>query len=349
MSDTDNMSFADGRVHGTCAAASVDPLTLHVISVARGNCGDPALFGEHVMAIVYASSLRNHPGWGTNALVMRIATVDRAARAGYRLGPIIVTYPDGSDSRAETIQGDGSLWVYASTTGPRSKLGELLRISETTGRVVERWMMPPIARALLATDANGLWLAPSNDAGFPTDASSSQKVAVESLYRVAPGMRSPERVFDVGQDGARWIVASDHSVWLDVGRPLGTRALWRFAGATATPTIRAAATLGPIRQCGDLGAGYVTVLGGSNGIYCVGNPRPDRQGVYWLGSAGGRSAVLASVPTSSKYEFMDNAVTYQGAYYFIDPPTPVFDILYGGAASQIVGDKPAILYRVAPR
>ena len=150
------MSFADGRVHGTCAAASVDPLTLHVISVARGNCGDPALFGEHVMAIVYASSLRNHPGWGTNALVMRIATVDRAARAGYRLGPIIVTYPDGSDSRAETIQGDGSLWVYASTTGPRSKLGELLRISETTGRVVERWMMPPIARALLATDANGL-------------------------------------------------------------------------------------------------------------------------------------------------------------------------------------------------
>ena len=26
-----------------------------------------------------------------------------------------------------------------------------------------------------------------------------------------------------------------------------------------------------------------------------------------------------------------------------------FVLLYGGAASQIVGDKPAILYRVAPR
>jgi hypothetical protein len=349
VSDTDNMSFAHGRVQGTCAAASVDPLTMRVISVARGNCGDPALFGERVMPIVYAASWRNHPGWGTNALAMRIATVDRAAPAGYRLGPVIVTYPDGSDTRAETIQGEGSLWVYASTTGPRSKLGELLRISETTGRVTDRWTMPSIARALLATDATGLWVAPSTESGWPQGASRSEQAAVESLYRAAPSMRSPERVFDVGQDGARWLVANDQSVWLDVGRPLGTPALWRFEGPTATPTIRAAATLGPIRQCGDLGDGSVTVLGSANGIYCVGNPGPQSQGVYWLGSAGGRSAVVASVPTSARYEFMDNAVTYRGAYYFIDPPTPVFDILYGGAASQTVGDKPAILYRVAPR
>jgi hypothetical protein len=351
VSDTDNLSFAHGRVEGTCDAASVDPVTLRVVSVARGNCGDPALFGERVMPIVYAPSLRNHPGWGTNALAMRIATVDRAAPAGYRLGPVIVTYPDGSDTRAETIQGDGSLWVYASMTGPRAKLGELLRISETTGRVVERWRMPQIVRALLATNANGLWLAPSNDSGFPTDASPSQKVAVESLYRVAPGMRSPERVFDVGQDGARWLVANDQSVWLDVGRPSGAPALWRFEGPTATPTIRAAATLGGIRQCGDLGEGFATVLGSANGIYCVGNPGPNSEGVYWLGPSGGRSTVVASVSTSARYEFMDNAVTYHGSYYFIDPPTaPVFYPSPGDSIGQETsGGQPAILYRVAPR
>jgi hypothetical protein len=352
VSDTDQMSFARGRVQGTCAAASVDPLTLRVISVARGNCGDPALYGERVMPIVYAPTWRAPPGWGTNPLAMRIATVDRAAPAGYQLGPVIVTYPDGSDTRAETIQGDGSLWVYAPRTGPRAKLGELLRISETTGRVVERWRMPQIVRALLATNANGLWLGPSNDSGFPTDASASQKVAVESLYRVAPGMRSPERVFDVGPDGARWLVANHESVWLDVGRPSGTPALWRFEGPTATPVIRAAATLGDFRQCGDLGEGSATVLGSAKGIYCVNDPGPQSQGVYWLGSSGGRSTVVASVSTSVSYVFMDNAVTYQGSYYFIDPPTStdVYPSPSGSIGQEAASyGQPAILYRVAPR
>jgi len=351
VSDTDQMSFARGRVQGTCAAASVDPLTLRVILVARGSCGDPAVFGEHVMPIVYAPSLRNHPGWGTNALAMRIATVDRAAPVGYRLGPVIVTYPDGSDTRAETIQGDGSLWVYAPMTGPRAKLGELLRVSETTGRVVERWTMPSIVRALLATDANGLWVAPSTESGWPQGASRSDQTAVESLYRVAPGMRSPERVFDVGPDGGRWLVANDQSVWLDVGRPSAVPALWRFDGPTATPTIRAAATLGGIRQCGDLGEGSATVLGSANGIYCVGNPGPQSQGVYWLGSAGGRSTVVASVSTTVRYESMDNAVTYQRSYYFIDPPTSaaVSPSPEGSIGQATSGGQPATLYRVAPR
>jgi hypothetical protein len=351
VSDTDNLSFAHGRVAGTCGAASVDPVTLRVVSLARGNCGDPALYGERVMPIVYAPTWRAPRGWGANPLAMRIATVDRAAPAGYRLGPIIVTYPDVSDTRAETIQGDRSLWVYAPVTGPRAKLGELLRISETTGRIVERWRMPQVDRALLATNANGLWLGPSNESGFPTDASPSQKLAVESLYRVTPGMRSPERVFDVGQDGARWLVANDQSVWLAVGRPSGTPALWRFEGPTATPTVRAAATLGGFRQCGDLGEGSATVLGSANGIYCVNDPGPQSQGVYWLGASGGRSTVVASVSSSSGYEFMDNAVMFRGSYYFIDPPTsPVsYPSPSGSIGQETSGGQPAILYRVAPR
>jgi hypothetical protein len=334
VSDTDGMSFARGRVQGSCAAASVDPQTLRVISVAHGSCGDPALFGERVMPIAYAPTVYRER--------IRIATADRAARAGYRLGPVIVTDANGSDSRAETVEGDGSLWVYASMVGMRARFGELLRVSLTTGRVVERWRMPQIARALLATNADGLWLAPSNNSGFPTDASRSQEVAVGSLYRVAPGMRAPARVFDVGPDGGRWLVAAGQSVWLAVGRPNGTPALWRFEGPAATPTVRAAATLGRIRQCGDLGDGPPAVLGSANGLYCVGNPGPNSQGVYWLGPAGGRSTIAASVSTSVRHDFDDDAVSYGGALYFIDPPTPAAD-------DRTVAGEPAILYRAAPR
>jgi hypothetical protein len=197
VSNQYNTSFAHGRVEGTCSAATVDAVTLRVIGVARGSCGDPALFGERVIPIVYAPTQRNAPGWGTNALAMRIATVDRAAPGGYRVGPIIVTYPDCSDCRAETIYGDGSLWVYSSMVGTRAKFGELLRVSETTGAVLERWKMPSLARALLATNFNGLWIAPSIESGWPAGATPSAKLADESLYRVTPGVRAPARVFDV--------------------------------------------------------------------------------------------------------------------------------------------------------
>jgi hypothetical protein len=48
---------------------------------------------------------------------------------------------------------------------------------------------------------------------------------------------------------------------------------------------------------------------------------------------------------------MDNAVTYHGSYYFIDPPTaPVFYPSPGDSIGQETsGGQPAILYRVAPR
>jgi hypothetical protein len=348
--DTDNLSVAHGRVEGTCAAASVDPVTLRVVSVARGNCGDPSLYGERVMPVVYAPTLRNQPVWRTNSLDMRIATVDPAAAGGYRLGSVVVTYPDCSDCRAETISGAGSLWVYAPMTGPKAKVGELLRISETTGRVVERWRMPSIARALLATDANGLWVAPSNGTGWPQGASRSEKTAVDSLYRVTPSESLPTRVFDVGPGGASWLVANGQNVWLAAGGLKGAPALWRFDGPTATPTIRGVRTPGGAANCWELSGGDATVLATASGIYCV-NIGSYSQSVNWLELSGRRSAVVARVTTPVNYDYLDNAVTYQGAYYFIDPSTPaVFSPSPGDEIGQETsGGQPATLYRVAPR
>lgn len=333
VSDTGNTSVAHGRVTGVCAAASVSPAHLRVISVAHGNCGNPALFGERVMPVVYAPTMRNHPGWGVNALAMRIAVVDLSKPTGYRLGPVIVTYPDTSDTRAETIYGAGSLWVYAPMLNPRRRFGEVLRVSLATGRVVERWRLPQILRALIATDADGLWLAPSNESGYPVDAPPSARVALRSLYRVAAGARSPVRVFDAGPWGARWLVADGHSVWIDVGRANGRHALWRFDGRRATAALRGARARGGVRRCGDLGDQYATVVGSAGGIFCVSDPTAGTQLVQWLAPSGGRSRVVARLRTQSAYEFPDNAVLYRGAYYFVElgggrPPSSERPMLY---------------------
>ncbi len=338
VTDAENTRVVDGRVRGSCAAASVDPATLHLVSVARGNCGNPALFGQHVIPVSYVPSIRNHRGWGVNALAMRISIADRSTASGYRLGPVIVTYPNASDTRAETIEGDGSLWVFAPTLGPRLSYGELLRVSLRTGRVAQRWRMPPITRALLATNKDGLWLAPSNESGFTEHASAAQKVAQGSMYHVTAGMRAPTRVFDVGIWGARWLVAHGHSVWLARGRASRPPALWRFAGPSATPVIRGAQTTGAVRTCGDLGDGAATVAGNTAGIFCLSNPNPNTQHVQWLSPTGGHSSVVARIPTGGAWEFADNAVVYNGSYYFVEPT---------GRTSPQFG-RP-VLHRVGPR
>jgi hypothetical protein len=343
VSDNENDSFSNDRVTGTCAAATVDPITLRVVSTARGNCGDPALYGQRVLPIVYQlpQSLPIHGVFAP--LVMRIAVVDRAARGGYRLGPVIVTYPAGSDTHAETIYGDGSLWVYVPVVGARSNYGELLRVSPASGGVAERWRTPPISRALLATNADGLWLAPSLASGSPDDITRARQVADSSLYRIAPGMRVPQRVFDLGPIGARWLAASGHSVWMDVG-PASESHLWGFGGATAKPIIRGKPTRASIADCGDIGDGSVTVLGAPSGVYCV-NTGSYRESVSMLTPAGHQTGVVAAVSTPIQWDFADSAVTYKGAYYFVDPAvgvTPTYD------RDETRGSEPTI-YRVGPR
>ncbi|HEY1711500.1 MAG TPA: hypothetical protein VGG07_01285 [Solirubrobacteraceae bacterium] len=338
VSDTDDTTFVDGRVGGTCAAATVDPASLRLISVARGNYGDPSLFDQHVIPVTYVPTVHDHSGWGVNPLAMRISVAVRSAPTGYRVGPVIVTYPDGSDMRAETIDGDGSLWVYAPLVGLRLSHAEVLRVSLRSGRVLERWRMPPITRALLATNADGLWLAPSNESGYSGHATAGEKIAQASLYHITPGTRTPARVFDVGAWGARWLVAHRQSVWLARGPVSRTPTLWRFEGPRASPTLRGARTAGGVQDCGDLGDGPVTVMGSSRGILCVTNPNPNTERVLRLGASGGLSSVLATVPTGGEWEFVDNAVLDRGGYYFVEPTA--------NDSPQL--GKP-VLYRVAPR
>jgi hypothetical protein len=347
-SDSEYAGFAHGRVTGTCAAATIDPGTLRVLASVRGSCGNPALFGQRVIPIIYVPNPSNRPGWGTNALVIRISTVDRTVPRGYTVGPVIVTYPDCSDCRAETIYGDGSLWVYAPMTNPHSPVGLLLRVSQATGRVVERWRTPQILRALLATDSDGLWFAPSIESGFPSHATSAEALADGSLYHVTPGVGALRRVAHSSSEGDRWLAATGHTVWLDVKRTGKPRAplLWRFDGASASPTVRAAPAPRGSRECGDFGDGSVTVVGSAAGVYCV-TTNAYSQSVSWLAGDGHAGGTVVRAAAPMRWDFADNAVGLDGSYYFIDPPASAAPV--NNAPDVRQGAEAARIYRVTPR
>ena len=254
---------------GMCNSATVDPATLRVVAVAQASCADPRLYGRRVLPVAF--DLGQSPGEGVSTLALRIATVDPHERAGYRLGPIVVRYPQCSDCRVEWIYGDGSLWVYAPVASPRfGDVGALLQVSERTGRVVRRWPMPVFTRALLAVDADGVWIAQSLFGGEPGHVPADQRIDYDSLYRAAPGMPSPIRTFDLHAWGANWLVAAGHRVWLDIAKNNGTSRLWRLDGATAKPGIRSRA-LAAGWDCVQAGEGSTTIAGSdAAGIYCVG-------------------------------------------------------------------------------
>ncbi|MGH2856714.1 MAG: hypothetical protein ACRDMJ_04435 [Solirubrobacteraceae bacterium] len=331
VSNTDPMNVVDGRVLGTCSAASVDPETLRLVSLARGNCGDPALYGRHILAVIYQVNRSPGRGWGTDELGIRIATVDRGAPGAYALGPLIVGYPDCSDCRAQMIESSNALWVYAPITSPGAS-GELLRISDATGRVTHRWAIPHILRALLATDADGLWFAPGVESCCVGPRSSWARQG--RLYHVAPGSRAPTPVLDVGGHGASWLVASGHTVWLQAQSHTGQAPLWRIDHSR---THRVLSRAGASDECGDVGEGSPIVLGsGAIGIYCVTSGVAD-QGVIRINPERGASTTVTTVRTEQEYAMPDSAVVLDGSYYFLDPPNTIAS-----------GQSSPVLYRIRP-
>src|ERR1700733_11231165 len=105
-------SLSNDRAVGTCDAAAVEPGTLKLGHVAHANCGDPTLYGEQVLAVSYLAQPPASRPDELDTFAVRIAHVDPAARDGYPLGPIVMTYPQCSDCDAQWVYGDGSLWLY---------------------------------------------------------------------------------------------------------------------------------------------------------------------------------------------------------------------------------------------
>jgi hypothetical protein len=312
-------SLVGGRVAGVCDAARVDPRTLVLGRLVRANCGDPALYGEHVLPIAYG--LPHQAYGGSSAILVRIARFDPAARDQYQVGPVINRYPQCSDCQINWVYGDGSLWIYdpLAHLTPRPS-GELLRISTRTGRVLQRWAMPEIVRALLAVDANGLWLSPSIESGVPGRIPLSRAGPYRSLYRIVPGARSPRRILTVGGSGARWLVASGHTASVDIDDRDGDSTVWTFTG-TAPPVHGKALSNAVVGT--EIGAGEATVAGNDSiGFYNVelGN---GLERVVRINATGRHVQTIAKIPAPDVT--IDDgppiAVALEGSFFFLDPPT----------------------------
>jgi hypothetical protein len=268
---------------------------------------------------------------------VRIAIVDPRAARGYRIGPTVTTYQQCSDCDDETIYGDGSLWIYGADGGG------LLRVSERTGRVVERWPLPGFVDGLLAVDRDGLWFAQSVEGGFPRHPSRRELLDETSLYHVAPGMRVPQRVRRVGLYGADWIVASGHTVWLDSRTSTFKSTAFVLRGARGT-VVQRAKTQPAGYECTQHDGRTPTIAGTPRlGIYCV---TIDADAAN--GTSGKVIRIVASLHSGKSVAETDfgeptyytPAVSYHGAFFFLDPAN-----IYDGTVPR----RHAVLYREAPR
>ena len=314
---------------GVCRIADVDPRSLQVAWVSRGACDNPALFGEHVMEVRQSNR---------GPIAVRVATVNRHAAARYTLGPVLFRYNQCSDCWDESIYGPRSLWIYApiSAIAGYKAGGELFRVSERTGRLLQHWRMPSMVRSLLAIDADGLWIAPSIETGSPS-----------ALYHVAAGMRSPQRVLTIGTRrnpdlDARFLVATGHTVWFEtwMPEPGWSPRLYRLHGTAMTLSGRRVSGSTP---CTDPGEGPATVLGNATGIYCVqiGNwidgLGATSQNVFSLSPGQFDERHVATVTPPTGTADVGSAADFDGAYYFLDPPT------------QEGGKHAGAIFRITPR
>jgi hypothetical protein len=247
-----------------CRAAVVDPATMTIESERTGSCDDPRLFGQSTLVV---NDFVNGNPSGSHVYVAH------ATAGGFALGPVVMTYSELSDTDAEWLYGDGYLWLFDCLTTHGS---ELLRISATSGAVLQTVRMPDIDRPLLAVDGDGFWLAPA------VNSSSG------SIYRVAPGMKRPVPVRRIRWD-AYWMTAADHSVWVSVDHYPKPPTLLRFDGTSTKPSLD------------------VTFRDGFYGQFGYGQPHfaADAAGDIWtvasghlyrIDGASGRVSTVAAVP-----------------------------------------------------
>lgn len=332
-------SFTQPSTSSTCSSAIVNPSTLALRDVRSGSCADPTVFDRSVIPAISIDKNLPSPSGGPTAVV-RIAHVTSRS-PGYSLGPIVMTFPAWAYSQTQPywIYGDGDLWLYDWVNR-----FDLLRISATTGAVLQRLSVPKIQMPLLALNDNGLWIAPYGESSG-------------SLYRLTPGATKLSAVFHLGSGGfAWWLLASGHFVWLEAQpRPVSeTATIWELRGPNAVPVWHEAPSAAlkivpeqrptpPVSSwmVGDEADGLWTVLVSRSG---------SQQEIIRLDPRTGRSAVVATlnpgyapgaqgelVPAIQSWV----GVTLDGSLFLLDPPAIV-----AGTSDQVSGF--SALYRITP-
>ena len=263
----------------------------------------------------------------------------RATATGYAVGPVVMRYSEYSDTDAEWVYGDGSLWLYDPTT---TRGSILLRISQSTGAVLQSIRMPWVDRPLLAADGDGFWIAAAVNSGFDPPSAGG-------LYRVAPGMARPVLVRRITWN-ARWMIAAGHSLWIDINHGGTSSTLLRFDGTSTRPVL--ARSSGSADNL-DVQTGYdETAYAGDaiSGIWTVRQQTPgqSQQRVVRIDPRSGRLSEVASItpPAGFFMEYSSPPVgVLGGSMFFLDPPM----VNYPGGTSAVTVQGSSALIRVTPR
>ena len=294
------------------------------------------MFGRAVIPAISTDTHLPSPGGGPSEIV-RISHAT-SARPGYVLGPIVMTFSAlaYSDTQPSWTYGGGDLWLYDWVDH-----FDLLRISATTGQVLQRLVVPKIQSPLLAFNDDGLWIAPS------------PRLSSGPLYRLTPGATQLTPVFNLGPGGfAWWLIASGDSVWIgDQPRPVTTRGTtWELRGPDAVQVWHhlLSGPLATVTNQVAFDSPSMVVGNGSDGLWTVVVAPPgDQQQVVRIDPRTGRSAVVALLPAYPPWTSDPaliqagwQAATFDGSLFLLDPGTQALDI------SEM--DLSGLLYRVTP-
>ena len=264
-----------------CIWATVDPVRLRLLRMHRGSCAAAArATGRVTPSVVY------DPKSPWQEVVLSN-------------GRVVFRFQAYSDTNPQWAYGPGSLWVYDVNTaeGPVAA-----RVSLASGRVVQRTRMPKLYRPVLAADADGLWLVAATNGGLGS--------GPQALFNIAPGATKPTIVHRGGR-AALWLLARDHTVWMEQIAGTSTISLWRFdrmrSRRLATPHFFGAAAV--------WGDGSVWVAGGNR--HC------DHELVVRVDPATGRASPVANVATGSCDPLGYNSqglLFSHGSLFFVDEP-----------------------------
>jgi hypothetical protein len=128
-------------------------------------------------------------GNGSVQLVQQVGT------SNFTVGAPLVTFEWNSGTHPIVTNGPGVLWLYelGMSGPPPGPEPTVWRISESSGAVLQKATVPPLARPLLAADASGLYLAGAGSFGG---------VGHGLIFRVGIGARSATTVLGTGSTPA---------------------------------------------------------------------------------------------------------------------------------------------------
>lgn len=328
----------DLEVTDTCYSAWVSPSSLVLGDERAGSCADPALEGRHVLPVFAIDKNPPRPVVDQSAVV-RIAHIVSHS-PGYALGPVVMSFSAfaWADSAPTWIYGGGDLWLYE----PDNPSGaDLMRISATTGDVLQRLRVPKVWHPVLAYNDEGLWIAASGQTSSPTP-----------LYLVALGGDHASAVYHFPADGfAKWIVASGDDLWLNAQpRPVSdVGVLWMLRGPQAKPVWHVPESASLVQVFETLG-GSGMVGDAADGLWAAPPTAYDEQQVERIDPMSGALSNEAALKTgySGSPAYLNQTpltswtgVTLAGSFFLLDPPYQC------QCGTQPVGRFSA-LYRVTP-